>query len=281
MYRRTYLATSGLMVGAAFGGCTTDGAFPGTDTATATASPESNGVSIERIVVRKAVRYESLNGSGGVLAADGQQYIIAAVTSDHGPELVDFTFHTDERSWEAGLPDTAGAINSNVAGIEGTPVGFYAAGMDQSYLAFVVPSPLSESKPRIRYDSRFDHSDTSEWRLPPPLQDRLAAPEPRFTLTALNVPDEAKQGELLPVSLTVKNTSDTDGRFLAAVYWPWDTTADADESHIVERHVTAGDDMTASLTVDTRDTAYDSKSVQLSVDGHISAKRDVFVRVRQ
>lgn len=280
MNRRAYLSTVGLTVSATLGGCTTDGAYSGeaTATVTPTRSPEPDGVSIERIVVRKAVRYESLNGSGGVLAADGHQYVVAAVTSNRGPEPTEFAFETDGRSWEVGLPDTAGAINASVAGIEGTPVGYYAAGMPRSYLAFVVPSPLSASDPRIRYESRFDRSETTEWPLPPAARDRLAAPEPRFALGALDVPDEVEQGEPLPVSLTVTNTSDTDGRFLAAVYWPLETVADADHSHVVERRVTANDEVTASLVVDTRHTAYESKSVELSVRGHVSAERDVFVR---
>lgn len=293
MDRRSYLTTTGLVTSSVLGGCASN-VLPsgeGQDSPTGgspspTDAPDVEGVAIDTITVRKAVRYESLMGSGGVLAAEGNQYVIASVRTNQGPEKTDFTFRTDERSWDAGLSGTVGGVNARVAGIEATPVGYYAFGAPRSYLAFVVPSPLSGSNPRIRYESRFPGSGSSEWSLSADLQDRLAAKEPRFELEALDTPERIDVGERLPVTLTIRNASATDGRFLAALYWPT-SVADDDESHIVERTIAAADDATATVEIPTENTEgvtrYDDDltpeawPVTLSVDGHVTAERDVQV----
>ncbi|WP_245852957.1 hypothetical protein [Natrinema ejinorense] len=82
------------------------------------------------------------------------------------------------------------------------------------------------------------------------------------------------------MSLTVTNTSETDGRFLAAPYWPTERIADDDESHILEREVSAGDDATFSLELDTKYTTETPDSVTLSIRGYITADREVAVRGR-
>lgn len=239
--------------------------------------PTDNGLAVEDIVVRKAVTYESTMGSGGVLAGDERQYVVAAVRGHQGQDLSEsaFTFETDAESWAPGLPDTAGAINRSVAGHGGGPVGRALGGESAtSYLAFTVPSPLSASNPRIR----FSGTDTQEWPLSSATRDRLAAPAARFELEALDVPADVSQGHQLSVTLTAKNTSKTDGRFLAAVYWPTKLIADDDESHIVEREVAAGDEVTASLEIDTQYTTARDEAVTLSVDGHVTGDREVQIR---
>ncbi|RDI71302.1 hypothetical protein [Halopelagius longus] len=245
----------------------TDGTPDGTD------STPVSGVVVDDAVVRKAVRYESMMGSGGVLAVEGRQYVVASVRPPDGLSQSDFTFRTDSDSWNPGLSDTVGAINRAVAGHEGSPVGKNFGGSDRSYLAFEVPSPLSASNPRIRYDP-----DDSEWPLPTRMADRLEAPSPRFELVSLEVPESVSQGETLSVSLTARNVSETDGRFLAALYWPTNAIADDDESRVVEREVAAGEETTASVDIDTSYTAYEDGPVRLTIRGHVAARRDVEVR---
>lgn len=259
MNRRRLLALSGTGLASA-AGClsgTPDGGTDGSNNATdngltgsPTGSPAEGGVRVSDITVRKAVTYESMMGSGGVLAGADRQYVVASVRADRRLSASAVTFETDERSWTPGLPDTAGAVNHAVAGREGGPVG-RGSGGDRSYLAFAVPSPLPASNPRIEYAG----SERSRWPLPPEARDRLAAPAPRFELDSLTVPDTVSQGDPLPVSLTARNVSETDGRFLAALYWPTKRIADDDESRVVEREVAAGDDVTVSLEVHVRDVA--------------------------
>ncbi|SFF90418.1 hypothetical protein SAMN04488063_0731 [Halopelagius inordinatus] len=236
-------------------------------------TPPADGVAVDDIAVRKAVRYESSMGSGGVLAVEGRQYVVASVRAPGDASASDFAFRTDSESWHPGLSDTVGARNVSVAGREGGPVGRGFGGDDRSYLAFEVPSPLSASNPRIRFES-----GDSEWPLPVEERVRLDAPAPRFELDSVDAPEEVSQGETMSVSLTATNVSDTDGRFLAAVYWPTDVIADDDESHVIERAVAAGDEMTASVDIDTSYTTNEDGPVTLSVRGHVSAERDVRVR---
>jgi hypothetical protein len=179
----------------------------------------------------------------------------------------------DDGSWDPGLPHTLGAINFSVAGHRGGPLG-RAFGRDgRSYLAFAVPSPLSATNPRIRFEG-----DGTEWPLSARMRDRLAAPSPRFELRSLAVPESVSQGETLSVSLTATNVSDTDGRFLAAVYWPTNLIAADDESHVIERTAAADGDVTASLEIGTAYTGYEAGPVTLSVRGHVSARREVELR---
>ena len=81
------------------------------------------------------------------------------------------------------------------------------------------------------------------------------------------------------VSLTVENTSETGGRFLAACYWPTERIADDDESTVVEREVAAGETVGIPVSIDTEYTARESGPVTLRVDGHVTAEREVRVDV--
>lgn len=283
--RRSYLVGAGAVL-AATAGCAsidvggdparTDG--PGTRTSTARpVDPPTGSVTIEDVGVRKAVTYESTTGSGGVLAAEGRQYVVASVTTDREVPSSAFTFEADGDSWEHGHPTTAGGVNSSLAGRTGVPFdyGGHRPGVD-AYLAFVVPSPLSASDPRIRSSGE----EPRGWKLDADARDRLAAPEPRFELESLSVPEEVTAGEALDVSLEVRNVVETGGRFLTALYWPTRRLAADDESTVVERSVPAGDLAAISASVSTEYTAGEDASVDLEVEGHVAASRRVLFRTR-
>lgn len=292
MDRRTFLLTAWAIGTSVFAGCVRgSGNASGTDqeptkvteTPKSPSSGSSNdsptdstpveGVVVDDIVVRKAVKYESTMGSGGVLSGNGQQYVVASVRADRQLSASEFTFETDDESWSPGLPDTAGGINRAVAGRDGGPVG-RNIGDDGSYLAFTVPSPLSASTPRIHYSGQEEES----WPLSAELKARLAAAAPEFELDSFDVPETVSQGDPLPVSLTVSNVSETDGRFLAALYWPTKLIADDDEAHILEGEVGAGDDATVSVEIETEYTTNEPESVTLAVQGHVTAERDIQVQ---
>lgn len=292
MDRRTFLFTTLATGSSVFGGCVRGSGDSGgtgqaptgsTETPKPPASASSNGsptdstpvegVVVDDIVVRKAVRYESTMGSGGVLAGDGQQYVVASVRADRRLSAADFRFETGDNSWSPGLPDTAGGLNRAVAGRDGGPVG-RNIGDDGSYLAFTIPSPLSASSARIR----FSGADDATWPLSTELETRLAAPTPEFTLDSLDVPERVSQGHPLPISLTVRNVSETTGRFLAALYWPTKRIADDDEARILEREVDAGDAVSVSVEIDTQYTTNESEPVTLAVRGHVTAEREIQVQ---
>jgi hypothetical protein len=310
MDRRTFLATTATTLGISLGGClasndgesdetpeepgepadtetpddepTSDGDPPSTDRPTDDPTPTDEndhtplgGVLVEDVVARKAVTYESVMGSGGVLTDPDQQYVVATVRADGELDPEAFAFETDEGSWEPGLSNTRGATNLAVAGHGEGAIGSPISPSPPSYLAFAVSSPLSASTARITYED--DHG--GRWDLSDAQRERLGAPAPEFERQGLTVPDEISQGETLSVSLTVENVSDVDGRFLAAVYWPTDAVADDDESHVVERQVAAGERVTATLDIDTEYTAMEDGPVTLSVDGHVSGERTVGVDV--
>ena len=276
--RRTYLLGAGSLFAASAGCATRGGGGDGgtTPTATPLGTPTDDGtdasVTVEDVVVRKAVGYESLMGSGGVLAAEGEQYVVASVSASGEVSASQFAFEAGGESRAPGLSGTVGATNRSVAGRGNRPLG-HGHAPEYAYLAFAVPSPLSASDPRITYAG----GDGQAWPLEAANRDRLAAPEPTFELEALDVPEAVQQGQTLYVSMQVTNTSETDGRFLAAVYWPTRGIADDDESHVVEREVDAGASATTSLAIDTRYTAMEDGPVQLRVRGHVTADREVHV----
>lgn len=265
--RRSFLLGAGGTVAAA--GCVSTG--DDASTATPTRQP-SVDVTVENVGVKKAVTYESLMGSGGVLTAEGRQYVVASVSASDEVSPSDFTFQAGDDAWKPGLPDTAGGTNRSVAGREGRPLD-HPHSPEGAVLAFDLPSPLSASDPLIRYSG----SDPGTWPLDDGAAARLEAPEPCFELASLEVPSEVQQGEPLEVSMSVRNVSGTDGRFLASVYWPTHGIADDDESHVVEREVSASEEVTISRSIDTRYTVLEDGRVTLRVDGHVGARREVAV----
>lgn len=262
MNRRQLLATLGV---GGLAGCLGD--VPGESTvgtdepaATPTETPDDSSGPVSDIVVRKSVRYESLLGSGGVLAADGRQYVVAEVETENGRPEAEYVFEASGQTWEAGLPTTAGGNTRSVADRERPVVGFG------------LPSPLSASDPRIRRES-----DGAERALPDGARAVLDAPAPRYELDGLTAPERVSQGETMSVELTATNVSETDGRFLAALYWPTERIADDDESHVVDRTVQAGESVAATVDINTAYTADESGPVTLSVEGHVGASREIRV----
>ncbi|GAB7095796.1 hypothetical protein JCM30237_29500 [Halolamina litorea] len=292
--RRRFIASSfGLAAALASAGCISDG--PGTDgespdgseppqgspDTTPTPAPESAqrsvggaSVAVTDIVAEKAVTYESVMGSGGVVAPEGRQFVVASVRSDAELEMDQFSLDAGGESWAAVDPGDHGARNYSVAGHEGGVVGEPATGGSDTkrYVVFELDSPLETEEARIVLDHG---SETAEWALPDAARERLAAPSPSFDLNSLSVPGSVQQGEPLPVELTVTNTGEVDGRFLAAAHWPTHRIADDDESHLIDESVAAGDSVTASLSIDTEYTAAEESPITLGVEGHVEADREV------
>lgn len=244
-----------------------------TESPTDAASNPYHGLAVEDIVVRKAARYESQLGSGGVLAGPNQQYVVATVRHEGEGGPTDFAFETAAGRWEPGLADTRGSVNRSVAGHGGGPVGYRHFDDGRAYLAFVVPSPLEASEARITYLDAV-------WPLPPAARERLVAQGPEFELTGLSVPATVTRGDPLEVSLSVRNAASSTGRFLAAVHWPTRRVADDDESQVVERQVSAGTAFTEHLTLGTAQTTAETASVTLTLEGSVNAERSVEVRTR-
>lgn len=269
MNRRQLLATLGVGIGSVSGclsespseSTATPGSTDGQSTSptdTPAETPEDTSEGLGPIVVRKAVTYESVMGSGGVLAADGRQYVVAAIETE-APET-EYVFEASGQTWESGVPATAGAGRYAVTDLE------------RPLVTFDIPSPLSAAGPRIRAET-----SGAEWTLPADAVATLESPAPRYELDGLTVPERVSQGETMSVELRATNVSETDGRFLVAVYWPTRRIADDDESHILDRTVPAGDSVTATLDIDTAYTTNESGPVTLSVEGHVDASREIHV----
>jgi hypothetical protein len=234
----------------------------------------SDTVAVTDIVARKAVTYQSTMGSGGVVAIEGEQFVVASVHSDAELSMDGFSLRTAGDEWVASTLEDTGATNYAVDGHEGGPLGRPIGGDGPNYVVFQLPSPLEAADPVIQ----LEHGgERTEWPLPDDAVSALAAPDPSFDLDSLSAPDSVRQGDQMEVSLTVTNTSDTDGRFLAAVYWPTELIADDDESHIVETTVDAGASATQSLTIDTEYTTNEDGPITLWVDGYVSAETEVEV----
>jgi hypothetical protein len=248
---------------------------------TPTAAPEDaqrtvggDTVAVTDIVARKAVRYQATMGSGGVVAVDGTQFVVASVQSDVDLSMGAFSVATADDRWVASTLDDTGATNWAVEGHEGGPVGKMVGGDGPKYIVCELPSPLDAADPVVR----LDHGgERAEWSLPEEAVSTLAASAPTFDLDSLDAPDSVRQGEQMEVRLTATNTSDTDGRFLAAVYWPTELIADDDESHVVETTVDAGASTTQSVTIDTEYTTNEDGPITLRVDGHVAAETAVEV----
>lgn len=260
--RRTFLAGTAL---APVAGCVSIGDGGPGDGPTSTADPTGTptdeptarpgGVSVHDVVVRKAITFEPVMGSGSVLTAEGEQYIVGAVSADRELSMSEFAFEADGESWrpeDYGLGSAAGRGNGTVD---------HAEDLDSAYLVFAVTSPLSAAGPKIVYSG----DPPGEWELHEDAWERLAAPEAHFELASLSVPDAVTEGETLDVTLEARNVSETDGRFLAALYWPTHLVADDDESTIFEDEIAAGEVATLSRSIDTEYTADSDRRIDLRV----------------
>ena len=235
-----------------------------------------DAVTVFDIVATKAVTYESTMGSGGVVAPEGRQFVVASVRTDAELTMDEFTLQAGGEGWAAVDPGDEGAQNYSVADHEGGSLNGPAVGADGNtrYVAFELDSPLDAEDPRIV----LDHGgESAAWSLSDGAAETLAAPSPSFELDSLSAPDSVQQGEEMTVELSVTNTSETSGRFLAAVYWPTELIADDDESHLIEQSVDAGASTTASLTIDTKYTTNEDGPVTLRVKGYVEAEQEITV----
>lgn len=251
-----------------------------TSTPEETESPEPEteapiaDIVVEDIVVRKAVSYQYRLGSSGLYTGEDTQYVVATVRSLEDPDEFSFTFETGEKSFDPGLPTDWGPPTLSVANQGDTPVwGRRARPREEpKYVAFTVPSPFDATDARIRVTGE----ETKEWQLPWEERKRLDAPTPRFELDSIDVPNEIRVGTPLRVELTATNVSKTEGRFLAAAFWPTKIYDDI-ESHIFERVVGPGQTVTVARDIPTEYTDDDEGQATLSVEGYVEAETTVRV----
>ncbi|WP_423744165.1 hypothetical protein V5735_14515 (plasmid) [Haladaptatus sp. SPP-AMP-3] len=229
-------------------------------------------VAVANPTVEKAVTYESIMGSGGVLQSDGTQFVVAAVQSQQGnavdargdPAYDAFELVADGKTYSAvEIEDrTTGAYTTSLAERGDIRYGApYAAGGAVGWLAFEPPSPLEASEAAIR--CRYG-GETAEWELSDDAVATLGRPAPTFELESFDATVEQYGVDL---SFVAKNVSENDGRFLAALYWPTTGIADDDESTVIERAVAAGERVEWSGSFDTE---YTDGVVTTRLDGAVS-----------
>jgi len=279
MERRTLLTTclSGLVFG--LSGCVTSNAGSGktstTDQPTGTpdnatpTEPLPDGVAVDRIAVRKATFSRRDLGRDTVHANDGEQHVIASVRAENGVSAQEFALETDDDTWDP-APVAEYRGRGSVAGRSERRINPEPA-ESRWTLVFDVLAPLSATDPRITYTgSDGTPGDGQTWPIPAEVRERLTAPAPVFELVELDAPNSVEYGETLSVPITVRNTAETDGRFLALVVFPT-KTADDDESHEMSTHVPAGETATVTYELETEDKRIESNPVTLEVRGHVTA----------
>lgn len=203
-------------------------------------------VAVANPTVGKAVAYESIMGSGGVLGSDGSQFVVAEVQSQQrnsvdareDPAYDAFELDVDGEAYSTVEIEkrTTGAYTSSLAERGNVRYGdSYATAETVGWLAFEPPSPLDASEAAIR--CRYG-GETAEWSLPEEVVTELARPGPRFELESF---DATVEEYSVDVSFVAKNVSGNDGEFLAAMYWPTTGIADDDESTVLRRTIAAGE----------------------------------------
>lgn len=289
--RRRYLAALGIgLVGGA--GCLSEGDTPagadggdggdgGPDTTTkppgSTTTDHPPGadvgdVTVSDVTTREAVTFYRWPASTEVMAPTDEQFVVAQVTGPEDATVPEFVFRAGGREWSPGLGRGNTEAPAAVAGREGGSAthGFRGSG----YLAFRVPSPLDADDARIVAPERG-----ASIALTAAGTDRLARPAPMFALESLSLPESVTAPEQVTVSLTVRNTSDVDGRFLAGLHWPTERVADDDETAVVEGRVAAGETATFSATLDTEYAVVETTDHPLTVSGYVDAQRSIRVVV--
>ena len=232
-------------------------------------------------VRRSAVAYESIMGSGGVLAPGGEQFVVAAVQSATdstpgatGPPSYDaFDLVAGGERYPAVEIEkqTKGAFTTSLA--DRGDVKYddpYADGLDGGvgWVAFRLPSPLTAKSPTVR--CRYG-GESATWSLPEDVATALGREPPRFELRSFAATRTDAGVEL---SLTVENATENAGEFLAAVYWPT-SIADDDESRIVREQVAANGRVDWSTTVSPKYAASSDGEVTASVEGRVSGTATV------
>lgn len=240
-------------------------------------------ISVANVVSRKAVAYESIMGSGGVIAKPNTQYIIATVRSGTdsssdavGPPPYDaFDIVTKNKTFPAVNIEgvTKGAVTTSLAGRGDirydAPEAQYMTDGRSGWVVFELPSPLIGESPVIR--CRYK-GETATWPLSEETILALRQPAPTFELRSFtSSPSGDKAVEL---SLTVENITDVGGEFLAAIYWPTSITDD-DESHLIRKSVSPNSRFTWSKTMSTTYATKSENTVIATVEGAVSGTTTV------
>jgi hypothetical protein len=221
-------------------------------------------------------------GSGGVLAPEGRQFVVAAVRSTPrsggpfdaaaDPPRDAFSLVVGDESYPAvDIEDrTTGARTASLAGrSEATYDTPWGDSPSVGWVAFEPPSPLDVGETNGSAEIRCGYGgETAAWPLPDGAAATLVRPAPTFELRSLGA-EWAADETAIDLSLAAENTSDTDGEFLAAVYLPTHAVAD-DESHLVRRQVAAGDSVEWSERFDSEYVIYERRTVEVRVDGVVS-----------
>jgi hypothetical protein len=240
-------------------------------------------VGVANSVARPAVAYDSIMGSGGVLAPDGAQFVVAAVQSavDSNPDATGPPFYDAFELVAGGERFPAVEIEERTRGAFTTALaGRGRIKYDDSYanqsgqhrvgwVAFELPSPLAAESPAIR--CRYG-GVSADWRLPEETAAALGRRAPRFDLRSFEA--TPADGDRVELSLTAENERTVGGEFLAAVYWPT-SIADDDESHLVREAVTPGGRVEWSKTVSSEYATTSDGEVTASVEGCASGTTTV------
>ncbi len=238
-------------------------------------------VAVADPAARKAVAYASVMGSGGVLAPESRQFVVAAVqsatdgTADSGaePSYGDFELTAGGDRYPAVEIEqrTTGAFTTSLAGRGRVRYDAPYPTRQVGWLAFELPSPLPPDRATVhcRYGG-----ETAAWSLPDHAVSTLGRRAPAFELRSFDATPDGRGRVTL--SLAAENVADVDGEFLAAVYWPTARIADDDESIIVRQSVPTGDRVEWSERVDTEYAVpYDGDTVTASLDGVVTGSADV------
>lgn len=240
-------------------------------------------VGVANAVARRAVAYDSIMGSGGVLAPDGAQFVVAAVQTASGsvadaagpPSYDAFALVADDERFPAVEIErrTRGAFTTSLAGRGDVKYDDpYANAGGESrvgWVAFEVPTPLATDAPTIR--CRYG-GESADWRLSEEIATALGRQPLEFELRSFSatITDE----RTVELSLTAENVADAAGEFLAAVYWPT-SIADDDEGHFVRKSVPPNGRVEWSTTVSTEYADSTDGEVTASVEGCVSGTATV------
>jgi hypothetical protein len=227
-------------------------------------------VALSDMLVREAVAYYRWPGSTEVLAPSDEQFVVAQVTGPEEATAPRFVFRADGREWVPGIGRRETSGPASVAGRDGGSA--TEDFREEGYLAFRVPSPIDAADPRIVAPDRGASLSLSD-----AATERLAGHSPMFALERVEVPESVTHPSPVDVALTVRNTSDVDGRFVAGLHWPTELVADDDETTVVEGQVAAGETASFSASLDTEYAVRETTDHPLTISGYVDAERSVRV----
>jgi len=233
-------------------------------------SQEFGEVTVSDVAVREAVTFYRWPSSTEVLAPADEQFVVAQVTGPEDATPPAFAFRADGREWSPGIGRGATSGPASLAGRDGGSAteDFRESG----YLAFRVPSPVDAADPRIVAPDRGASLSLSDAATA-----QLATASPMFSLERVEVPDAVDHPAPVDVTVTVRNTSDVDGRFLAGLHWRTEMVADDDETTVVSGQVAAGETASFSASLDTEYAVRETTDHPLTVSGYVTAERSIRV----